>query len=73
MDNWRFANMASAVVNAIRLSVPRGKNSARPKLTQPSDFYPLLKHGPNEAALTDEQRAFIEKRKKHAKRRNRKR
>ena len=74
MENWRFANLASAVVNAVRLSVPRTKNSPRPRLTQPSDFYPVLKHDPAKVtALTDEQKAFIEKRKKHGKRRRRNR
>lgn len=42
MDNWRFASMTAAVVNAVYATIPMPKGSHRPKPLKPSDFYPQI-------------------------------
>lgn len=48
MDNWRFASMTAAVVNAVYATIPMPKGSHRPKPLKPSDFYPQIGNSKND-------------------------
>jgi hypothetical protein len=63
METWRFGMVASAIVNAIYASAPRGPRSRRPKILKPHDFYPPTRasRGPR---LTKAQADHIERKRK---------
>jgi hypothetical protein len=67
MENYRMAVPASRIINAVNST-----KGTRQKMVQPEDLYPSRKKA-TEPTLTDEQAAFIEKKRKHGKRRNRNR
>jgi hypothetical protein len=64
IENWRAGMIASAIINAVYATVPRGKSTRRPKILTPGDFYPPTK--PRPRPLTREQAEFIERKRKNA-------
>jgi len=43
MENWRFAQLSAAVVNAVHSTIPIPKGKHRPKPLKPKDFYPVIR------------------------------
>lgn len=71
IDNFRFGISTQEIVNSVRATIPVPKGGKRPPMLRAEQIYPTTKASGSQPKLTDEQQAFL--RKKRGKRRNRNR